>query len=220
MKRFMFLASAIVLLTLVSDSLALAGFVSFSGIVRSTIILPAGQTFPWSSGGLSGTVIARPSGSVTALTSNTPSAGNGRGTRSSFYTGMHSDGGTVGVYYEFIFDKPIDITVYNAETLAGPERITLNTNGSPWTGGWYSVTTGNLVGIGTRSVAMSTSGPTPPNPFAAVSTKGVTRLEFRNEIILAPGVEATDVRNGLLRIPQIQNNQRRHPSRLIGLRTT
>ncbi len=175
-----------------ATSLAIADFVTFPNMVQALMLTPQGQTFAWSSGGVNGTVTARPSGAIAALTSNTPSAGNGRATRSSFYTGMHSDSGPVGVYYEFIFDKPLDITVYNAETLAGPERITLNTDGSPWTGGWYSVTTGNLVGIGTQSVAMSTSGPTPPNPYAAVSSKGVTRLEFRNEILLRPGVAGTN----------------------------
>ena len=160
----------------------------FPGIVRDTIILPAGQTFSWTSNGVSGTVTARPVGDVSVLTSTTPSAGNGHATKSAFYTGMRSPGGPVSVYYEFLFNKPIDITVYNAETLATVERITLETNGAPWTGGWISATTGKLVGLGTQSVAMSPSAPTPPNPFAAVSSKGVTRLGFLNETLLPPGV--------------------------------
>lgn len=170
------------------SSFSIADFIMFPAIVRETIIQPAGQTFSWTSGGVSGTVTARPVGSVSALTDNTPSAGNGRAFRSAFYTGMQSSGGPVSVQYEFLFDKPIDITVYNAETLGTIERITLGTDGSPWTGGWYSATTGNLVGIGTQTVAMSPSAPTPPNPFAALSSRGVTRLRFLNEALLAPGV--------------------------------
>ncbi len=149
---------------------------------------PSGQTFSWTSGGVTGTVIVRPSGPVDALTDNTPSAGNGRGFRSSFYTGIVSTGGPVGVFYEFLFSRPIDITVYNAETLVPVERITLNTDGDPWTGGWYSATTGNLVGLGTRTVVMRSNPPTPPHPYAALSSKRVTRLEFRNEALFAAGV--------------------------------
>jgi len=180
---------AITLLTFSSrSSSALADFMSFPGIVRNTIISPSGQTFSWTSGGVTGTVIVRPSGSVDALTDNTPSAGNGRAFRSSFYTGMVSAGGPVGVFYEFLFSRPIDITVYNAETLVPVERITLSTDGDPWTGGWYSTTTGNLVGLGTGTVSMRSNPPTPPHPYAAISSKGVTRLEFRNEALFAQGV--------------------------------
>lgn len=188
MKRKMLPITAAFIAFATLGSMAYADFLMFPGIVRDTITQPAGQTFSWTSGGVSGTVTARPVGSVSALTATTPSAGNGRAFRSSFYTGMQSTGGPVSVYYEFLFDKPIDITVYNAETLGTIERITLETDGEPWTGGWYSVTTGNLVGLGTQSVALSPSAPTPPNPFAALSSRGVTRLGFLNETLLPPGV--------------------------------
>jgi hypothetical protein len=188
MRRTILSITIVIIAFTTLGSFSFADFVTFPGIVRETIIQPAGQTFPWTSGGVSGTVIARPFGSISALTATTPSASIGQAFRSAFYTGMQSTGGPVSVYYEFLFDKPIDITVYNAETLATIERITLVTNGAPWTGGWISATTGNLVGLGTQSVAMSPSAPTPPNPFAAVSSKGLTRLGFLNETLLPPGV--------------------------------
>ena len=66
MKRLMS-ASAAVLLSLSSaSSLALADIISFLNFDREAVKSVGGQTFPWSSGGLSGTVTIRPSGPIAA----------------------------------------------------------------------------------------------------------------------------------------------------------
>jgi len=122
------LASAAFLLTLTSiNSWALAGFVTFAGLDRATIISPAGQTFTWTSDGQTDTVTVRPVGSTQYLNPTVPYTANGRGPFSNFHTGVRSLGGSVDVSFEFLFSRPIDITTYNTETLASKELMTLQT---------------------------------------------------------------------------------------------
>jgi hypothetical protein len=182
MRRLLLAVSACLLFFGMTPSFALAGFVSFAGLDRETVISAAGQTFTWTSDGYTGTVTVRPAGPITYLNPTVPNTANNRGPFSIFHTGVRSPGGPVDVSFEFLFSQPINITVYNTETLAGREVMTLQTDGDPWTGGWYSATTGNIVGLGSRTVAMSTSGPTPPHPYFAFSSIGVTRLEYTNAL--------------------------------------
>ncbi len=190
--RYLFLTAA---LGTILEGCACAAVVSFLNFDRETVKSIAGQTFPWASGGLSGTITIRPAGPIDALTDTTPSVGNGRAPRSSFYIGLQSAGGPVGASFEFIFDKPVDITIYNTETLVGRERMTYQTDGDPWTGGWYE-NTGTLVGLGTRTVQLTPIPPTPPYGYAALSSKNVTRFEYLNEHLLLPGVPGR-VGNGI-----------------------
>ncbi len=194
MRRILGIALAITVGS-VFEPQASAGIVSFLNFDRETVKSLGGQSFPWASGGLTGTITVRPAGPINALTNNTPSAGNGRAPRSSFYIGLESTGGPVGVSFEFIFDRPTDITIYNTETLVGRERMTYQTDGSPWTGDWYQHT-GTITGLGTRTVQLTPIPPTPPHGYAALSSRNVTRFEFLNEHLLLPGVPGR-VGNGI-----------------------
>ena len=133
MKRFV-LSSAALMLTLTTvNSSALAGYITFAGLDRATVISPTGQTFTWTSAGQTGTVTVRPVGSTQYLNPTVPNTANGRGPFSNFHTGVRSPGGSVDVSFEFLFSRPIDITIFNTETLATKELMTYQTDGDLWT---------------------------------------------------------------------------------------
>jgi len=186
MKRLVVIDCVAFLIVGLASSLARGGFITFTGLDRAAVLSTTGQSFPWNHEGLSGTVTVRPAGATAALTTDTPLAFSGQATDSVFYTGVVTRGGPAGAYFEFLFDIPINLTVFNAESLFWPERVTLQTNGTGWVGGWYSGS-GTLSGINTQSVALSYSLQTPPFPYAALSSREVTKLVFLNEVFQPQG---------------------------------